>query len=258
MMSAGGKWNSDNLSFERLEMEVPTEQRPVNEFKALKDATLYNWAQLDLKDYSLRLLLVWSGFFVFLGAPIAAASFEPMKEPLEFFLAGGAGALFASAILVLRMYLGWSYVGDRLLSAVVAYEESGWYDGQLWVKPPEILARDRLLGSYQVKPILNRLKQTLLGAGGALMASAVSLALLLQAGEPTDFMARNREIAAALAAKGLPSIDDVTNPPDLVASDDDLAAAAAAAADGRPAYCRDRYYRALAGGQYCKWEDLQR
>lgn len=29
-------------------------------------------------------------------------------------------------------------MGDRLLSAVVAYEESGWYDGQLWVKPPEV------------------------------------------------------------------------------------------------------------------------
>lgn len=33
---------------------------------------------------------------------------------------------------------GWSYVGDRLLSAVVPYEETGWYDGQLWVKPPEV------------------------------------------------------------------------------------------------------------------------
>jgi len=33
---------------------------------------------------------------------------------------------------------GWSYVGDRLLSAVIPYEESGWYDGQMWVKPPEV------------------------------------------------------------------------------------------------------------------------
>lgn len=41
-----------------------------------------------------------------------------------------------------------------------------------------------------------------------------------------------------------------------VITDDDLAAAAAEAADGRPVYCRDRYYRALAGGQYCKWDDL--
>jgi hypothetical protein len=25
-----------------------------------------------------------------------------------------------------------------------------WYDGQTWVKPPQMLMRDRLLGSYQV------------------------------------------------------------------------------------------------------------
>lgn len=35
---------------------------------------------------------------------------------------------------------GWSYVGDRLLSAVIPYEETGWYDGQMWVKPPEVSA----------------------------------------------------------------------------------------------------------------------
>lgn len=38
----------------------------------------------------------------------------------------------------LSMQQGWSYVGDRLLSAVVPYEETGWYDGQMWVKPPEV------------------------------------------------------------------------------------------------------------------------
>ena len=36
------------------------------------------------------------------------------------------------------MLQGWSYVGDRLLSAVIPYEETGWYDGQMWVKPPEV------------------------------------------------------------------------------------------------------------------------
>lgn len=44
--------------------------------------------------------------------------------------------------------------------------------------------------------------------------------------------------------------------PGEVVANDDLAAAAAEAADGRPVYCRDRFYRALAGGQYCRWEDL--
>jgi hypothetical protein len=50
--------------------------------------------------------------------------------------------------------------------------------------------------------------------------------------------------------------EDLLSLPAEVMKDDDLAAAAAEAADGRPVYCRDRYYRALAGGQYCKWDDL--
>ncbi len=39
----------------------------------------------------------------------------------------------------------------RLLSATVEYEETGWYDGQVWVKTPQMLMRDRLLGTYQVR-----------------------------------------------------------------------------------------------------------
>lgn len=65
-------------------------------------------------------------------------------------MSAAIGALVVVAVAVLRIYLGWAYVGDRLLSAAVEYEETGWYDGQLFVKPPEVLARDRLLGSYEV------------------------------------------------------------------------------------------------------------
>lgn len=47
-------------------------------------------------------------------------------QPLEFLLSSGTGALAVVSVLVLRIYLGWSYVGNRLLSAAVDYEETGW------------------------------------------------------------------------------------------------------------------------------------
>ena len=47
-------------------------------------------------------------------------------QPSEFLLSGALGAGFVVALAVLRIYLGWSYVGDRLLSAAVPYEETGW------------------------------------------------------------------------------------------------------------------------------------
>ncbi|XBI64342.1 hypothetical protein VPH35_044521 [Triticum aestivum] len=134
----------------RMEIGVPYEQRPVNEYSALKESTLYSWAELSPGSFFMRLGSLCLVTFTVLAAPISAASFSPGKDPLKFVLAAGIGTLLLVSLVVLRIYLGWSYVGDRLLSAVVPYEETGWYDGQMWVKPAEVLARDRLLGSYKV------------------------------------------------------------------------------------------------------------
>ncbi|XP_011622440.1 uncharacterized protein LOC18431815 isoform X2 [Amborella trichopoda] len=224
---AGQNWDPG------LEIEVPFEQRPVNEYSSLKDGPLSSWAELSPLPFFLRLGGLWLGAFTVLGVPIAAASFEPSK--------------------------GWSYVGDRLLSAVIPYEESGWYDGQMWVKPPEVLARDRLLGSYKVKPVIKLLKQTLVGTG-VLLVAAVSLFIFANPVE--DFihatLSKKEDNTGATVSKIKGNIrrKELLKLPVEVIDDDDLVAAAAEAADGRPVYCRDRFYRALAGGQYCKWEDL--
>lgn len=258
----GGTSSSPGRSWEPgLEIEVPFEQRPVNEYSSLKEGPLYSWGELGPGPFLLRLGGLWLATFTVLGVPIAAATFNPSREPLRFVLAAGTGTLFLVSLIILRIYLGWSYVGDRLLSAVIPYEESGWYDGQMWVKPTEVLARDRLLGSYKVKPVIKMLKQTLVGTG-ALLVTAVMLFIFATPVE--DFF------QTTFATKENPSIDPASGEntkynvrkeellrlPVEVKADDDLAAAAAKAAGGRPVYCRDRYYRALAGGQYCKWEDL--
>ena len=47
------------------------------------------------------------------------------------------------------------------MEATVPYEESGWYDGQVWIKPPEVLLQDRLIGTYEVYPGILRLQFTL-------------------------------------------------------------------------------------------------
>nr|GLL26426.1 uncharacterized protein LOC109177499 [Ipomoea trifida] len=244
-----------------LEFEVPFEQRPVNEYSSLKESAMYSWAELGPGSFFIRLGGLWFITFTVLGVPIAAASFDPSKDPLRFALASGTGTTLLVGLIVLRIYLGWSYVGDRLLSAVVPYEETGWYDGQMWVKPPEILARDRLLGSYKVKPVIALLKQTLVGTGAFLVA-AVSLFIFAT---PVEDFIHNTFTTEEYSSNGSSSRNnskfnirkaDLLRLPGEVKNDDDLAAAAAEAADGRPVYCRDRYYRALAGGQYCKWEDL--
>lgn len=49
-----------------------------------------------------------------------------LVQPAEWMMSGTLGALAVVAAAVVRIYLGWAYVGNRLLSAAVEYEETGW------------------------------------------------------------------------------------------------------------------------------------
>lgn len=140
---------------------VPLEQQPVHEYEQLKESWFFQWATLEGFAYWRKLVWVWLWGWVIIG-PITAASFPPQKYPLLFSLSGTLGALLLVALIVLRLYLGWTYVTSRLRDEKVFYEESGWYDGQIWQKPSEVLTRDRLIVSYEIKPILERLKKTVL------------------------------------------------------------------------------------------------
>ena len=46
-----------------------------------------------------------------------------------------------------------------LISEKVEYEESGWYDGQVWEKPLVLKEKESLIALIEVKPILKNLIQ---------------------------------------------------------------------------------------------------
>ncbi|KAL5698719.1 hypothetical protein ACHQM5_029714 [Ranunculus cassubicifolius] len=152
------------------ECPVPYDQQPINEYQSLSTSFPFSWASTDLFEYVSRLLATGALFAFFIGFPVAwFGVVNPESQPLKCFVGAVSSGLFVVTLAVLRMYLGWAYVGNRLLSATVEYEETGWYDGQIWIKSAEVLARDRLLGSYSVKPVLSRLKFTLVGLATALV-----------------------------------------------------------------------------------------
>ena len=64
-------------------------------------------------------------------------------------------------LISIRLYLGWNHVFKRLNSERVEYEESGWYDGQVWEKPLVLREKEILIASIEVKPILRNLIQIL-------------------------------------------------------------------------------------------------
>lgn len=151
---------------------VPPEQRPINEYQALQDSCFFRWAVADLGSYRRTLLKLW-GLSWLLTAPVTAASFAPEDAPLQFLLMAATGATFCLSLILLRLYLGWSYICDRLLRKMVLYEETGWYDGQCWLKPPAERLQDQLIGTYQVQPILRRISQTFAVLGCLLVAEGL-------------------------------------------------------------------------------------
>jgi hypothetical protein len=137
---------------------VPLEQQPLNEYQALRESWFFRWVTFPKFKYARKLALVWV-MSLFITAPIAAASFPPQEATMGFILASVLGSSLFVGVALLRLYLGWSYIGDRLNKEKIIYEESGWYDGQEWQKPVTVLMRDRLIFSYQVKPMLKRLQK---------------------------------------------------------------------------------------------------
>ena len=138
---------------------VPEEQQPLNEYTTLVDSWFYRWATLAFPNYVVPMVWIWAISWLVVG-PVSAYSFSPHKHFIQFMLCGSAGATCFLGLPLLWLYSGWAYVGDRLSRETVSYEESGWYDGQVWQKPPELAARDRLIVNYQIQPWLSRIRQT--------------------------------------------------------------------------------------------------
>lgn len=152
---------------------VPIEQQPIHEYEQLKDSWLFDWGTLAIGKYSRKIAWVcfWS---LLLAAPLAMSIFPLTQEPLKFTLSCLIGVCFLTGLFLSRIYLGWQYVRNRLQRDRIFYEESGWYDGQTWIKPTTMLNRDRLVVSYEIEPILIRLRKTF-----GLLAAIIGLSSLI-------------------------------------------------------------------------------
>ena len=150
---------------------VPFDQQPLNEFYALKNSCFFSFFGFKLSTYIYSIFSI-SLISVFVFAPLILTTIK-FSWYIFLFNEFACVIVFLSLILI-RLYLGWSYIVDRLFSATVFYEESGWYDGQIWIKTPEMLTKDRLIAAYYVVPLLQRIQFTLV-----ILASCILMQILL-------------------------------------------------------------------------------
>ena len=138
---------------------VPKEQQPTNEFIELSKSFIFSWPKTK-KSLILVLIKFWLGAFV-LFLVISSGSIYFKTSTLKYIMVSIFSSLSIPFLISIRLYLGWNHVFKRLTSEKVEYEESGWYDGQVWTKPLNLKEKESLIASIEVKPILKNLIQIL-------------------------------------------------------------------------------------------------
>ena len=136
---------------------VPREQQPTNEFIELSKSKIFSWPKTK-KTLIIILIKFWVGAF-FLFVIISSGSVYFKTSLLRYILLSFFSSLSIPLLISIRLYLGWNHIFNRLISEKVEYEESGWYDGQVWEKPLVLKEKESLIASIEVKPILKNLIQ---------------------------------------------------------------------------------------------------
>jgi Conserved in the green lineage and diatoms 27 len=145
----------------KLSCPVPKEQRPINEYMELVQSNFFNWPFLPESLYRKKIVQAFFTCFL-ITLPFSSLFFNLSEYPIKFLLINTSVSTFLLLLILIRVLLGWNYIKERLYNPTILYEESGWYDGRIWVKSKNILVQDRLIHAYQVVPALKKLYSTLL------------------------------------------------------------------------------------------------
>ena len=145
---------------EDMPCPVPREQRPLREYDQLCRSWFFAWPLHEGFPLVQALTISWLIAFP-PSLLVASGSLILRQNSAKMVLAAAVAALALPLLLLCRQWLGWTYVRKRLVSERVEYEESGWYDGQVWEKPLTWRQRDLLVASHQVAPVLHRLRKSM-------------------------------------------------------------------------------------------------
>ena len=140
---------------------VPFSQIPLEEFKQLCKSWFFKWGINETNSLYRNLIISWITFLPVILI-IESGSFTLKTHPTKLVLLSLIFGLILPLIILIRLLLGWYYIFRRLMSENIEYEESGWYDGQVWEKPPEWREKDILIAQYEVKPILSNISKLLI------------------------------------------------------------------------------------------------
>ena len=120
---------------------LPDNQKPINEYVEMK-GNIFNKI---LEEKTEKYFFILSIFFTwnFFSANI-----------FEWFIKTSLlNSIFIGIYLTLNLFR-WKNLNKRFQSSKLFYEESSWFDGQIWEKPFFIIKNDKLICTQKIKPII--------------------------------------------------------------------------------------------------------
>tara|TARA_Y100000589_G_C27168279_1_gene635591 strand:- start:1007 stop:1501 length:495 start_codon:yes stop_codon:yes gene_type:complete len=138
---------------------VPKDQQPINEFIELTNSKIFSLPKFKTKFFIVLMGIWFITFLIFIVISSGSVFFN--ANLYKYLLLSLFSSLSLPLLLTIRLYLGWNHIYKRLIAENIEYEESGWYDGQIWIKPLELRQKESIIASQEVKPILKKLTQTI-------------------------------------------------------------------------------------------------
>lgn len=130
-----------NLSFFFFtSCSIPEDQKPIIEYLTFKENFFLCWTTFSINQYNKFLVLFYSPFFFY---------FKNTQSFLFF-------------ICSFFLLFPWLQLFQRLQSSRLFYEETSWFDSQIWEKYFYLIRKDRLINSQKLLPIIRRFSRSYL------------------------------------------------------------------------------------------------
>jgi len=134
---------------------IPEEQKPINEYIALKENNLTNWITLPKKQY---LISVLRGFFTLflICLTFTFETVDSINQLLTTIQKTTFFTLLSLFFVVIYVISNWKQVDSRFNTSRLIYEEGSWYTSEIWEKPISLIKNDKLISTQIIQPILSR------------------------------------------------------------------------------------------------------
>lgn len=134
---------------------IPEEQKPINEYIALKENNLTNWITLPKQQY---LISVLRGFFTLflICLTFTFETVESINQLLTTIQKTTFFTLLSLFFVVIYVISNWKQVDSRFNTSRLIYEEGSWYTSEIWEKPISLIKNDKLISTQIIQPILSR------------------------------------------------------------------------------------------------------